>query len=153
MKKLLAIGLVLALLFPLQALAQTWHTANQTTVGWGAVTTLSDGTDIPSGDVVKYQVYLANAKTDPNKANPTLVGEVETLQETITLNVEGNYFVGVKARRYIVNPDSSQELVGEASISWSDDPTYAANGEDFGLRYFLPPAAAGGLSPVSAGGR
>jgi hypothetical protein len=148
-KKLLIVGMIFLAAFAVQALAQTWHTANQTTVGWDAVTTLSDGSAIPSGDVVKYEVWIANAKTDPNKTNPTLVAEVENLQETITLNVEGHYFVGIKARRYIVNPDSTQELVGESTVSWSDDPTKAANGEDFGIRYFLPPAAAVGLRPVS----
>jgi hypothetical protein len=120
------------------ALAQTWHTANQATVAWDAVA-------VPAGSTVEYVVYLANAVTDPNKDNPVEIAVTTDLEQLITLNVEGSYFAGVKARR-ILTADGSN--VGESEVAWSDDPQYCLNGETFGLRYFVPPAAPGNLRPV-----
>ena len=144
-KKKLIIGLaILALLVGGIAFAQTWHTTNQATVEWDAVTTVGGGTPLPAGDTIEYVVYLANAITDPNKTNPSEVGRLTGTSQLITLNVEGQYFVGVKAIRKI--PDGTE--VGESEVAWSDDPQYCQNGETFGLRYFLPPAAPKNMRPV-----
>ncbi len=120
------------------ALAQTWHTTNQATVAWDAVT-------VPADSTVEYVVYLSNAITDPDKNNPAEVATTTSLDQLITLNVEGSYFVGVKSRR-ILTADGTN--VGESDISWSDDPTRVQNGETFGLRYFIPPDAPREIRPV-----
>jgi hypothetical protein len=136
--------LVVAILFVAGiALAQTWHTANQATVAWDAVL-LDNGDPIPPTDTVEYVVYLSNAITDPNKDNPVEVATTTDTDQVITLNVEGSYFVGVKAVRKIADGTN----VGESVVAWSDDPQYVQNGETFGLRYFLPPAAPSNLRPV-----
>jgi len=126
------------------ALAQTWHTANQATVAWDAVTTIDNGDPLPAGDTIEYVVYLSNAITDPNKDNPVEVARTTDTSQLITLNVEGSYFVGCKAIRKIA--DGTE--VGESVVAWSDDPQYVLNGETFGLRYFLAPSAPGNLRPV-----
>ena len=142
--KRLSIAVVILLLVVGVAFAQTWHTANQATVEWDAVANLSDGTPLPPTDTVEYTVYLANAITDPNKDNPSEVATITDTSHLITLNVEGSFFVGVKAVRKI----SDGTVVGESEVAWSDDPQYCQNGETFGLRYFLPPAAPKNMRPV-----
>jgi len=137
-KRWLIVPFLLVFLVAGLALAQTWHTANQATVAWDAVT-------VPADSTVEYIVYLSNAVTDPNKDNPAEVATTTDLDQLITLNVEGSYFVGVKSRR-ILTADGTN--VGESDISWSDDPTRVQNGETFGLRYFIPPDAPGNLRPV-----
>ena len=112
------------------AWGQTWHTANQATVAWDAVTTLSNGDPVPAGDIVKYKVWLKNAMTG---GEPVELGEVAELEYTVTLNTEGKYFVGVSALRYT----SENILIGESIICWSDTVACTAEGP-FGIQYFLP---------------
>ncbi len=143
-KRLTVILAIFLVLFAGIALAQTWHTANQATVAWDAVTTIDNGDPLPPTDTIEYVVYLANAVTDPNKTNPVEVARTTNTQQLITLNVEGQYFVGCKAIRKIA--DGTE--VGESVVAWSDDPQYVQNGETFGLRYFMPPSAPNQLRPV-----
>jgi len=114
-----------------------WHLANQTTVGWDAVTTLSDGTTVPS-EQVSYKVYIAKLvdKTDMVEVGNAIVD----VEFTVTLNSEGKWFVGVKAVRTIdgVNIDSSR-------IAWSDMPLDCENGTTFGIMLYLGPANVTGL--------
>lgn len=144
MKKMWAILVILVFMATGLALAQTWHTANQATVEWDAVTTLDNGDPVPAGDTIEYTVYLSNAITDPNKLNPAEIATITDTSQVITLVDEGSYFVGVKATRKIADGTN----VGESAVAWSDDPQYVQAGETFGLRYFLPPAAIGNLRPV-----
>lgn len=144
MKKQLSMAVLILLVIVGVAFAQTWHTANQATVEWDAVTVLGNGDPLPAGDTVEYVVYLANAITDPNKDNPSEVATIPDTSHLITLNVEGSYFVGVKAVRKIADGT----VVGESEVAWSDDPQYCQNGETFGLRYFQPPAAPVNMRPV-----
>jgi len=136
-------AIIMAIVLPFSAavIAQTWHTANQSTVAWDAVTTNTNGDPIPEGETVKYDVYLSNALTDLDKANPVKVADsiVET-RYTVTLNTEGHYFVGVQAERW-----QSDTLIEASTISWSDNPLVAQDGVDFGIRYYLPPARPTGL--------
>lgn len=143
-KRLIVILAIFIMLIGSIALAQTWHTANQATVAWDAVTTVDNGDPLPPTDTIEYVVYLSNAITDPNKNNPVEVARTTNTQQLITLNVEGSYFVGCKAIRKIA--DGTE--VGESVVAWSDDPQYVQNGETFGLRYFLAPAAPNQLRPV-----
>ena len=79
----------------------TYVTANQTTVAWNAVTKSADGTVTFGAGEITYSVYLANAITDPAKANPAKVRTIPETQTTLTLNTEGKYFVGVSAVRTV----------------------------------------------------
>jgi hypothetical protein len=144
MKKQLSIAIVILLLVVGVAFAQTWHTANQATVEWDAVDILDNGDPLPATDVIEYVVYLANAITDPDKNNPSEIATVTDTSQLITLNVEGSYFVGVKA----IRKDSLGEVLGESEVAWSDLPQYCQNGETFGLRFFQPPDAIKNMRPV-----
>jgi hypothetical protein len=114
-----------------------WKTTNQATVQWDAVATLENGDPLPAGNTVAYRVYLANAVTDPNKDNPTNLTPtpISQLTMTLTLNVEGKYFVGVQAVRY----DESGTEIGVSTINWSD-VNGAATPNPFGLVHYLLPA-------------
>ena len=115
--------------------AQTWYMANQSTVAWDNVSTLSGGDPVPAGDVIKYRVYLKDAIS----GNPTVVspsGDIAANEFVITLDTEGSYFVGVSAVRY----DSSGVEIGESVIAWSDDPAVCNNNVDFGIRYYFLPS-------------
>jgi hypothetical protein len=106
--------------------AQEFHTTNQATIDWE-----QDLGGIPAAEV-KWNVYLANAITDPGKTNPVKIGNAVGRPYTITLNVEGKYYVGVSAVRTI-----SGTVVGETDILWADTQTEVPA---FGLQYFtIPP--------------
>lgn len=122
----------------------SWFTANQKTVMWDAVTTNTSGGTIPDTDTIEYVLYLSNTITDPSKSNPAEVGTTTELTYTITLNVEGLYYVGIKSVRKL--PDGV--IAGESEVVWSDNPLYVSNGNTFGLRYFLPPSIISGFRPV-----
>lgn len=122
--------------------SQEWHTANQATITWDAVTESSSGVPLPEDNTVEYRLWLVNAVTDPDKLNPVEVGVTAQILYVITLDVEGRFFVGLQTLR------KSQEgnLIGESVIGWSDDPEIVGDGGVFGLQYFLPPATPKGVS-------
>ena len=122
------------------AFGQEWHTANQATVEWNATTTLVDGSDIPADNTAEYALYLANAVTDPGKASPVLVQDnIAALTYTITLSVEGSYFVGLET----IRKDAEGIEVSRSARIWSDDP--AAVTTPFGIIYVLSPSSPTGL--------
>lgn len=132
------------------AWALDWHTANQATLAWDAVTTDAAGNTIPAaGERVTYVVYLANSVTDPNKANPVQVGSTQDTQLTITLGTKGSYFVGIKSVLESDNGAGGWTAASESEVVWSDDPTYVQGGVTFGLRYYPAPSAPVGLKPVT----
>ena len=143
-KKFCVIILVSLLALPVCALGQTWVTANQSTISWDAVTTLSNGSVIPDTSVIEYNVYLCNAVTDPGKTNPTLIETVSDLQSILTLVNEGQYFVGVQTVRKFEG-----EVISESAIGWTDNPDIVLNGEIFGITYFLPPVMPTGIRPLN----
>lgn len=129
--------------------ALDWHTANQSTIAWDAVTTDANGDPIPGADErITYVVYLANAQTDPTKANPTEVGTTQNTQLTITLNTKGQFFVGIKSMIETGNDTDGWIVASESAVAWSDDPQFAQGGATFGLRFYPAPSAPGGLRPV-----
>lgn len=131
MKKLL---LVLAvILLPVITMGQTWHTANQVTVAWDAVP------PIAIGDVIKYQVYT---KTSIGGIPVKVDGEITSTSSTITFSQEGRYFIGVQTMRY-----PTGETVGIPSVktAWSDVAVDCASAGPFGIVYYVPPPAPGGM--------
>jgi len=125
------------------AYGQTWHVTNSREVSWEPVTTLDDGSPVPADSTVQYRVYIANAVTDPGKANPIEVTTqaIIELSFVVTLDVEGKYWVGAQAERVIT--DDSTVLPGD--IAWSDDPLVCQNGATFGLRYYRAVGKVGGM--------
>lgn len=99
-----------------------WHVANQTTVAWDAVTQDVDGNTITDG-AVTYNIYLTNAKTDPDKTNPVKIAEgITDTQYTITLNTRGFYVPGVTA---VLTMDVDGETITNESemiyLDWTPD--------------------------------
>jgi hypothetical protein len=139
MKKLflLASLLVSIVAISVPVMAVDFITANQATVAWDPVTKSVDGTVTFAAGEITYSVYLANAITDPNKANPSKVRTIPETQTTLTLNTEGKYFVGVSAVRTVAG-----SLIGESAITWSDQSTPA-----FGIQFFVIPGPPTGLRP------
>jgi hypothetical protein len=82
---ILSVGLAVGL-----ASAQTIHYANQATIAWDAVTKYQDGTNLPTGTVVKYEIYLKDG-------TQTLLGETIAVQFTVTLTDYLIHDVGVRS--------------------------------------------------------
>lgn len=136
LKALVLAGLLfMATIVPGALVAQTWHTANQTTIAWDAVTSNVNGGPVAPGEI-SYVVYVYNAIEDPTHANPIELGPTVDTTYLVTLTTEGRYFFGIKTVRTV-----DGDVVGESTITWSSDAAY-----DVGIQYFLAPAAAGGLT-------
>lgn len=122
--------LVLLILWTLPEVseAQQWTTANQVTVSWDAVTVTS-GT-------VSYKTYYRPAAGGAE----TYAGTVTSTQDTITLTIEGRYFLGVRSVR---NVDGLE--LESSRISWSDNPADCQGGVTFGVQYYTLPANVGGI--------
>ena len=117
--------------FSMESNATTWKVANQVTVAWDAVTTLTDGTPIPAGSTIQYQVYI---RTDPT-GNPLASGNpITATQALVTFAAEGFYDIGIKAQRVV-----SGQVISESTVAWSNDPLVAQGGNDFGVQYYLSP--------------
>jgi hypothetical protein len=131
MKRTLAALLMVAvILCATHAMAQVWYDANQVTFAWDAVTKLADGTTIPAGNTVKYQVY-----SKPNSVSTGVkVGtEITATQLLISFSVEGSYFLGVEALRY----NGTTLISKSAPITWSDVAANCQGGVAFGVNYWL----------------
>lgn len=125
--------------------SQEWHTTNQATITWDAVTGAEEGAPYPETDVIEYRVWLSNAITDPDKTNPVEIGITAELVYVVTLNVEGRFLVGLQTIRK-QQQGSELVLLGESEIGWSDDPEIVADGRIFGLQYYLSPPPPRGVS-------
>ena len=135
MKRWLMIAMIAVLslaAFPMESNAITWKIANQVTVGWDAVTTLTDGNPIPAGSTIQYQVCI---RTDPT-GNPVPSGNpITATQALVTFAAEGFYDIGIVAQRV-----AGGRVVSESMTAWSNDPLFAQGGNDFGIQYYLSPA-------------
>jgi ribosomal protein L27 len=118
--------------------AQTVHYTNQITIAWDAVTKLADGTTIPAGDVIAYQVY-----TKKGTGAEVMVGEANSLQQTITFTVEGEYLIGVRTKRTITGG-----VVTYSDITWSNSADVVAVPSPFSVGYYLPPDAPKGFKTI-----
>ena len=139
----ISIFAVLIFLFALTAWTQDWVSTNQVTTAWDAVTY-----ELTTGERLMYRTYLANAQTDPNKTNPSYIGETASLQYQFTFTQKGSYFVGVRSVVQ-VDHDGVWEDAAESEIGWSDDPQYAQAGATFGIRFYPVPPVPTGQRPVS----
>lgn len=129
-RKILCI-LCSCIFYAITVYAQTpiWKTADQTTVKWEVVTGLTDGSPIPAGDIVTYQLYTKKS----DGSNIVKSGSpISALSGIVTFIAEGQYFYGVSAIRKTI----SGEIV-ESSISWSDNPANMKDGITKGVQYYL----------------
>lgn len=126
MKKLICI-ISFIFLLAIPASAITWITADQITVAWDPITTVS------TPDILKYGVYM---KKLPN-GEPVLIGEQDPTTATLTFTEEGRYIIGISTVRYI-DKDTADEIKLESAINWSD-----INGDStpnpFGSSYYITP--------------
>jgi len=142
MFKKLSIALVLTLLLTGAALgAPSWTVANQSTVGWDAVTKLADDTPIPAGDTVTYRVHI---KKDGTAGDGTQLTETAALEYTITFTAEGRWLIGIQAVRA---PEANPEDLQKSTIIWSDNADPLLVPVPFGFIYYLTPAEPGGFGP------
>lgn len=58
---------------------------------------------------------------------------ITALQSLVTFAAEGFYDIGIKAQRVV-----GGQVVSESVIAWSNDPSVAQGGNDFGVQYYLP---------------
>jgi hypothetical protein len=119
-----------------QASDITWHQLNDATVGWDAVTTFENGSQIPDSDIVKYMVFVAEPGKKDEKQN---MGETELIEFKVGVPGEGKWFVGVMAIRYRLK-DGEITNLGESVIAWSDLDEFT-NSNPFGIEFYFKPAA------------
>lgn len=129
--------LMIALLCASISFGQTWHIANQITVGWDEVTTLANGDPIPAGDSIAYEIFLKNSET----GEETYIDNTAETQYLFTLSDGDKYFTGVRTVRNI----QGENDVIRSAISWSDNPAVCQNNENFGIMYYIPPGDTIGL--------
>jgi len=145
MKKLLLVIFALLIFVPTLGFAQNplkVVVPDQSTIQWNVVTTLADGSLIPAGETIQYQVFLGSypipADQDPNDASLyTLLGSTTETIFTINFPAEGIYIAGVRAVRIM---DSVENY---SSISWSSDHAFAV--EAWYYVYMTPYAQPMGL--------
>ena len=144
MLKKLSIALILISILFLTTVAlgaPSWTVANQSTVGWDAVTKLADDTPIPTGDTVTYRVFI---KKDGTAGDGTQVTETAALEYTITFPTEGRWLVGIQAVRA---PEANPTDLQLSTIIWSDNTDVLLVPVPFGFIYYLTPAEPGGFGP------
>jgi hypothetical protein len=136
MKRLIIILAIL--IFASPAMAQTWYTADQVTIGWNAFAKLQT-----TDQANKYQVYTRN---DLVSNGSPVGGEITATQLLITLSVEGKYYFGVKTIRY---PQGETTGIPSVGTAWSNVAA-DTNNNPFGVMYFVAPGFPGGLRRVVA---
>lgn len=121
------------------AIAQeVWYEQQQVTVAWDAVSTFQDGSSIPSGNVISYEVFIKDAQA--TNATEVQMGTTQNTEYTVTLQTEGEFLLGVRA----VRSDSNGNVLSKSTITWSSDSTVVTD-QTFGVRYYQRPAACTGL--------
>jgi hypothetical protein len=121
-----------------------WTTANQSTVAWDPVTQTSDGTVIPAGDTMEYNLFLVKAASSDRNADKILKDTVTTTEYVFTFDQEGRWLAGIQAIR---TPEASPEDKKYSGIIWSDNADTTLVPKPFGFIYFATPADPGGFGP------
>ncbi len=142
MKKLI-LAITVFLLLVGTAYADDWYSANQATVRWDAVTTLTNGDPVPEGDLVTYTLYTKSVQTGVETEVDTGVSAIEYV---FTFTNEGDYHVGIKAVRTVPAVGELPERTFESEIGWSSDPLIAKDGNTFGVSYYVPLSRVAGLT-------
>jgi hypothetical protein len=125
------------LLLTWEAWAQTppsvWYVVEKgqwKTLGWDAVTQLTDGDPIPpvAEAILSYNVYVKSFKT----GSVISIGSgITATSLEIVLPQRGKYLTGVNAQLLYAG-----ETIPKVSlISWSENPTVCLDGKTFGLQF------------------
>ena len=100
------------------------------TLGWDAVTQLTDGDPIPpvAEAILSYNVYVKSFKT----GSVISIGSgITATSLEIVLPQRGKYLTGVNAQLLYAG-----ETIPKVSlISWSENPTVCLDGKTFGLQF------------------
>lgn len=129
------IGVIVAIfgsVMKCEAAEITWHQLNEARVAWDAVTKLTDGSDVPEGDLVRYKVFVAEPEKKDEKFE---LGETELLEFKVGIPKEGKFYAGVQALRYRLIDEELTEL-SRSIISWSDEPE-CTNNNPFGVVFYF----------------
>lgn len=143
MEKLVFIPFIFLMLAvaPLTAAAVDWITANQFTVQWDH-SGLEGGYILPAGDTIEFRIYLADSINDPDLQGPISDDwQTPNLEYTLTLLTEGKFYVGVQAVRL-----REGSIISNSRIAWSKNVADCADGQAFGVVYYLNPLLPFGLS-------
>jgi hypothetical protein len=130
-------AVVLLLCWQTPASAQTppsvWYVVEKgqwKTLGWDAVTQLTDGDPIPpvAEAILSYNVYVKSFKT----GSVISIGSgITATSLEIVLPQRGKYLTGVNAQLLYAG-----ETIPKVSlISWSENPTVCLDGKTFGLQF------------------
>ena len=132
------LGLFLA--FSAQA-ADSWKTSNQVSIAWDPVTALTDGSPLPAGDVIKFDLFVRpDGDTGAGtKVTPTPIASTTGI---IVFGAEGRWRVGVNALRY----NAAGELLATSTTAWSSDVAACQGGNTFGVIFFVAPAGVKNLN-------
>lgn len=128
--------------------APAWSVANKAQITWNPVTKLIDGTSVPTGNIIEYNVYITTdvtkSPTNLTKLLPLPTSDTTTgnTTYTITFTKEGSYYIGVSAVRKFTIDGGAVSL--EGGIGWSDAPE--ATPVPFGVRYYIQPGNTTGIS-------
>jgi hypothetical protein len=137
MKKIvLLVVMVFAFAYYPNAIAQTWHTANQATIAWDAVAKIVDT------DTIRYQVYTRTGTTGDGSP---VGSELTATQLLISFAVEGRYFFGVETIRY---PAGETIGIRSQTKAWSNVAANCGPSGPFGVVYYIAPATPAGLRRV-----
>jgi hypothetical protein len=128
MKKLI-LSVFLSLVIASVGYAMVWHVSNQWNVRWDAVTQDSEGNPIPAENIEYSIIYALQDKVDPQEA-----WRGPETQATVTLDVQGQYLLGVIAHRM---QDGAE--VAKSDVAWSDDIASVGPDGIWGIMRFLPP--------------
>jgi len=110
-----------------------WITANQVTLAWEPVTTCLDGSPFPEGDKISYEVFII-LEGDQKPSGMVLCIETTKTETTLSFDLEGRFFVGVRAVRLRAGQPVSRSIV-----SWSDNPDIMMDGLTQGVIFFRQP--------------
>ena len=134
MKKL-SVMIAVIFLLAASAYAMTWHVSNQWNVKWDAVTQDSEGNPIPAENIEYSIIYALEDKADTQEA-----WRGPETQATITLDIQGQYLLGVIAHRM-----HEGEEVTKSDVAWSDDIASVGPAGIWGIMRFLPPQKVSGF--------
>ena len=111
-----------------------WVTSEEVTVAWDAPKKMVDGSPIPAGSVLRYNVYIDtdNNNTHDDKILETEVPISETSFTLPAIKRKGKYFVGVQSLAYMVKDGKIYGAPKVSDISWSSSKSNTKAGP-FGI--------------------
>ena len=112
MKRLLVLAFLVLAVLGWAAPVTTPVTASPATILWDPITKLGDGSAIPAGDTIAYELYMQPCTSaGVATGTATLVATVTSGTGSLVLAAEGWYVVGVRTKR---------TLSGSGSVVFSD---------------------------------